>query len=274
MFTTLTLFSFAGTITLMAAYLLWANPLALPQPAIPSQSVVEGMVAISLLCTLLATINATPSSDMGIRFTVIAAAGSATFLVQAIYLIGLLRHGIQGLGLVLLPATGLPLLLIPFLPVMDSGSWLEAGSLLEATHLIISMTAYAVMTLSTLHAVMYLSLNRALKAKFIHPVTQAMPSLLEIEVHMFAQVRGTLWLLGLGILTGLSWQWMEMNHFALLSHKVILSLIAWTLLLALELGHRHHVWRQKVSSYMVVSAYVLMLLAYFGSRFIMTELHG
>ena len=258
----------------MAAYLLWAKPLALPLPTIPSRSLVEGMVAISLLCILIATIDTAPSGEMGIRFTMIGAAGSATFLVQMIYLIGLLRHGIHGLGLVLLPATGLPLLLIPFLPTMDSGSWLEAGSLLEATHLIISMTAYAMMTLSALHAIMYLSLNRALKAKFIHPVTQAMPSLLEIEVHMFAQVRGTLWLLGLGILTGLSWQWMEMEHFTLLSHKVILSLIAWALLLVLELGHRHRVWRQKVSSYMVLSAYILMLLAYFGSRFIMTELHS
>ncbi|MDQ6951471.1 MAG: cytochrome c biogenesis protein CcsA [Mariprofundales bacterium] len=268
------LFPLAGLSSLIAAYLLWTKPLTLPQLVTNPQPLIKVAVIISILLTIIATIATTPTGAQGIRFTIIASAGSATILIQLIYLIGLLRHGIYGLGLVLLPATGLPLLFIPMIPTGHEGSWLEPNSILGASHLVISMGAYAVITLSALHALMYLIINRALKAKRIHPITQAMPALLDIETHMFAQVRGTLWLLSLSILTGLSWQWIEMSHFSLLSHKVMLSIIAWVLLLVLELGHQHRVWRQKVSSYMVLVAYTLMLLAYFGSRFIMTEIHG
>jgi len=269
----LMLFPLAGLISITAAYLLWASPLKLPQPWPDPQPIIAGAVGLSLMLTCIAAIAVAPSSDLGIQFTLIEAAASASFLVQSIYLIGLLRHGVRGLGLVLLPTTAIALLLIPLLPTGHGGSWLETSSWLEASHLIVSMSAYAVMTLSALHAIMHLLLNRALKSKRIHPITRAMPPLTDIETHMFAQVRGTLWLLGLGILTGLSWQWIAWSHFDILTHKVLLSLLAWVMLLVIETGHRRNAWRNKVSSYLVISAYLLMLLAYFGSTFIMAELH-
>jgi len=258
---------------MVAAYLLWAKPLNLPHPQRDIQPMIAGCVALSLFLTVISAVAMAPSSALGIQFTLIEAAASASFLVQAIYLIGLIRHGVRGLGLILLPLSALSLLLIPMLPTGHEGSWLEVGSWLEASHLLVSMSAYAVMTLSALHAVMHLLLNRALKSKRIYPFTHAMPPLSDIETHMFAQVRGTLWLLGLGILTGLSWQWVQWSHFALLSHKVLLSFIAWIMLLIIETGHQRNAWHHKVSSYLVISAYVTMLLAYFGSTLIMTELH-
>jgi len=273
MLSMLALFSIAGVVSMVAAYLLWAQPLNLPQPWKDPQPIVVGCVTLSLVLTIVAAIAVAPSSALGIQFTLIEAAASASFLVQMIYLIGLVRHRIRGLGLVLLPTTGLALMLTPLLPTGHGNSWLEVGSWLEASHLLVSMGAYAVMTLSALHAVMYLLLNRALKSKRIHPITRTMPPLTDIETHMFAQVRGTLWLLGLGILTGLSWQWVEWSHFDLLNHKVLLSFIAWVMLLIIETGHHRSIWRNKVSSYLVISAYMLMLLAYFGSTFIMAELH-
>ncbi|MDQ6963933.1 MAG: cytochrome c biogenesis protein CcsA [Mariprofundales bacterium] len=269
----LTLFPLAALISMAAAYLLWAKPLNLPQPWSDIQPVVAWCITLSLLLTLIAAVALAPSSELGIKFTLIEAAASASFLVQAIYLVGLIRHGIRGLGLILLPVSALALLLIPLLPTGHESSWLETDSWLEASHLLLSMSAYAVMTLSAFHAIMHLLLNRALKSKRIHPLTRAMPPLKDLDTHMFAQVDGTLWLLGLGILTGLSWQWMQWSHFALLTHKVLLSFIAWILLLIIKTGHQRNLWRHKLSSYLVISAYITMLLAYFGSTFIMAELH-
>ncbi|RMH51604.1 MAG: hypothetical protein D6682_04260 [Zetaproteobacteria bacterium] len=270
---TLILFPLAGAVSLVAAWLLWARALDRPLPTKEPQPLIATCVSISLFFTLIGAIGAAPSSPLGIRFTLIDAAASASFLVQLIYLIGLLRHGIHGLGMILLPVTGLALILTPLLPTGHRGSWLETDSWLEASHLALSMSAYAVATLSALHAVMHLLLDRALKAKRIHPLIRAMPPLTDIERHMFAQVRGALWLLGAGILTGLSWQWVAWGHFALLSHKVLLSFLAWILLLIIALAHRRGSWRNKTSSYLVIGTYLTMLLAYFGSRFIMAELH-
>ncbi|MDX8412933.1 MAG: cytochrome c biogenesis protein CcsA [Mariprofundales bacterium] len=272
-FSMVTLFPVAGLISLVAAYLLWAKPLHLPHPQNEIQPIIAGCVGLSLLLTMITAVAMAPSSELGIQFTLIEAAASASLMVQGIYLVGLIRHGVRGLGLILLPVSALSLLLIPLLPTGHAGSWLEVGSLLEASHLLLSMSAYAVMTLSALHAVMHLLLNRALKSKRIHPVTRAMPPLNDVETHMFAQVNGTLWLLGLGILTGLSWQWVEWSHFSLLNHKVLLSFLAWILLLIIKTGHQRNAWRHRVSSYLVISAYVTMLLAYFGSTLIMSELH-
>ena len=77
--------------------------------------------------------------------------------------------------------------------------------MMEASHLLFSLLAYAILTLAMLHAAMHLLLDRALKRKQIGPIVQSLPSLLEVENHMYAQVRTATWLLALSILTGLVW---------------------------------------------------------------------
>jgi len=260
------LFPLAGVITLACATLLWvgARRSELPQRLTPV------LMLLSIAATLMAFIKINPVTSEGINFTLAAGVAVATMIVQGMYTVGVIRHGIHGLGLFLLPATAIPLLLLPFLPHAHAPNWVHTTSILETGHLLVSLIAYAVLTLAAVHAVMQILLDRALKRKQINPLIQALPSLLEIDRHMFAQVRLAAWLVGISILTGLSWQWIEFQHFALLNHKVLLALFSFGVLVLLLIKRGQSQWPGRIASRVVLTAYGLLLLAYFGVKFIHT----
>ena len=262
------LFPLAGLITAACAIMLWRGVWRPPQ--IDAKTLVK-VLSVSMLITFYALFRLEPITDWGLDFRLAAGISVCVLIVQYIYVLGLMRHGIHGLGLFLLPATAIPLFIIPLLsddPILR----VHASSMMEASHLLLSLLAYAILTLATLHAVMHLLLDRSLKQKRIGPIVQAMPSLLEIETHMYAQVGTAALFLGLGILSGLIWQWEEMGHFALLSHKVVLSLISWIGLIALLAMRRRSGWQSRRAAWMVIAAYVLLLLAYFGVRMVQSLL--
>ncbi len=263
------LFPLAGLITAACAIMLWRG---VWQPVQVSPKTLALLLSASMLITLYALFRLEPITDWGLDFRLAASVSICVLIVQYIYVLGLLRHGIHGLGLFLLPATAIPLLIIPLLP---NGPILrvQVSSMMEASHLLLSLLAYAILTLATLHAVMHLLLDRALKHKRIGPIVQAMPSLLEIETHMYAQVGTAALILGLGILSGLTWQWEELGRFNLLSHKVILSTFSWTVLIALLGMRRQAGWQGgRRAGWMVIAAYILLLLAYFGVRIVQSLL--
>jgi len=119
-----------------------------------------------------------------------------------------------------------------------------------------------------LYAVMQLLLDRALTQKKIGFFVQAMPSLMDISNYLFVHVRWAIWLLGLSILTGLAWQWVEMHRFVLFNHKVLLAIFAWTTLMTLYYLRQKSAWHHNRGSKMVLFAYVTLMLAYFGVKII------
>lgn len=265
----ISLFPLAGLITAACAAVLWR---AVWHPGHTNPKGLALALSASMLITLYALAGLEPITDWGLDFRLTAALAICVLIVQYLYFLGLLRHGIHGLGLFLLPATALPLLVMPLLsddPILR----VHVSSMMEAGHLLLSLLAYGILTLATLHAVMHLMLDRALKRKKIGPIIQAMPSLLEVETHMYAQVGSAMMMLGLGILSGLIWQWEELGHFSLLSHKVILSTFSWVVLVALLSMRRTAGWQSKRAGWMVIAAYLLLLLGYFGAHMIQSLLH-
>ncbi|MDX8403515.1 MAG: cytochrome c biogenesis protein CcsA [Mariprofundaceae bacterium] len=262
-------FSIAGLLTLICAYLIWSDIWKGPAPErVNKKPAVEIILLVSIALIIWGCFKLEPVTDQGIHFSLTAAVVIAILLIQGMYLIGLWKHGVRGLGLFLLPATAVLLLLIPLLPESNSDQWIHTSSLLESGHLLISLLAYAILTLAAFHAIMHLILDRSLKLKKISPVIQAMPSLFEIETHLFAQVRWATSLLAIGILTGLTWQWVEFQHFALFSHKVLLALFSFAVLILLLSKRKKVGWHGRRASHMVLAAYTLLLLAYFGAKLI------
>jgi len=265
------LFPLSGLITAVCAWQLWlgvwnranlgAKPLAL-------------ILTASMLISIYALARMEPITNWGLDFRLSASVAICVLIVQYIYVLGLFRYGIHGLGLFLLPATALPLFIMPFLP-NDPILRIHVTSMMEASHLIFSLLAYAVLTLAMLHAIMHLLLDRSLKRKQIGPIVQALPSLFDLENHMYAQVRSSTWLLALGIMTGIAWQWGYFNHHLdLISHKVVLSVFSWSVLLVLLTKRKRAGWQGRRASWMVIAAYLLLLLSYFGVRLVQAWLHA
>ncbi len=268
------LFLSAGALTSGAAILLWRESLHRRADDIrPGTARTSGLVGASVLLTIWALHLIEPVTAQGINFTLATGVALATLIVQVIYLFGILRHGVQGLGLFLLPSTALPLLVLPFLPEAHAPNWVHTSSLLETGHLLISLIAYAVLTLAAVHALMHIMLDRALKRKRLSGMIQALPSLFDIERYMIAQVKTATVLIGLSILTGLTWQWTAYQHFAILNHKVLLALFSFGVLLLLLFKRQRAGWSTRVASRVTLTAYGLLLLAYFGVKLIESWLH-
>ncbi|MBF0281269.1 MAG: cytochrome c biogenesis protein CcsA [Zetaproteobacteria bacterium] len=259
--------SAAGISTLIASFLLWRE--VIKGHEMGSQAVgVISATALSLLILTYAGFTLGIISHRGIEGTLLSSVIATTWFVQGIYLLGLLKHGLRGLGLFLLPITALALLISAFLPHEEVIYWIPTSSLLDTGHLLISLIAYALMTIAALHAVMYLLVDRMLKRKKISLLMQSMPSLFDMETYMCAQLLWAVVLLGISILSGLLWQWVDFHHFALLSHKVLLAFFAFIILLTVVLKRKRAGWYGRRTSQMILGAYALLLLAYFGVKII------
>jgi len=269
MVTSSILFVAAGLLSLLGAVIIWRNALQTShQTDHGSSNSIAGIVSVAIILNVWAIHLLDSVTVNGINFTLATGAAVLTFLVHVIYTIGILRHGVQGLGLFLLPISALPLFLIPILPQAHEPNWVQTSSLIETSHLLISMGAYALLTLAAIHAVMQILLDRALKKKKLSRFVQALPSLLDVERHMFAQVKVATMLIGISILTGLVWQWVDYQHFALLSHKVLLALFSLGVLILLQVKRHRACWSSSTASRTVLMAYGLLLLSYFGVKFI------
>ena len=268
------LFFIAGLVTLACAGLLWQETLQrkdLTSPQIANTVATMMLAAIFLNVWAIHLIGSVGAE--GINFTLATGVAVSTLIVQAIYTFGILRHGIQGLGLFLLPLTALPLLVIPILPEANAPNWVHTSSLMETSHLLTSMFAYAVLTLAAIHALMHILFDRALKKKHLTTLFQALPPLMDIERHMIAQVKTASLLIAVSVLTGLVWQWVDYHHFALLNHKVMLALFSLAVLLLLLFKRRRASWPTRIASRSVLAAYILLMLAYFGVKLISNWLH-
>jgi len=269
MMTSSMLFFAAGLLTLSATFIIWRDALQRRNTTeqAPSNNIATVLsIAIGLNIWAIHLLNSVTAE--GINFNLATGAAVLTLLVHVIYTIGILRHGIQGLGLFLLPATALPLFLIPLLPEAHAANWVHTSSLLETSHLLLSMGAYAVLTLAAIHALMQIMLDRALKKKQLSTFVQALPPLMHIERHLFAQVKAASILIAISILTGLLWQWIDHQHLALLNHKVLLALFALGVLILLQIKRHQASWSTRIASQAVLMAYGLLILSYFGVKLI------
>jgi len=266
------LFFSSGLLTMLCAVIIWRKALQRSAQPGPANSI-AGIVAVSLVLNIWAIHLLDLMTESGINFTLATGTAVMVLLVQAIYCIGILRHGIQGLGLFLLPAVAVPLFLIPILPEAHTPNWVHTSSLLETGHLLISLLAFAILTLAAIHALMQIMLDNALKKKRISTLVQSLPALVDIERHMFAQVKLATTLIAVSILTGLVWQWVEYEHFALLNHKVLLALFSFGVLMLLQIKRHRASWPTSTASRTVLAAYALLMLAYFGVKTIQALLN-
>ena len=134
------LFFAAALITLIAAAMLWRDA---KQPHDSKSTNIASTTASLMAAAIGANVWAihlleSVTTD-GINFTLATSTAVFTLIVQVVYTFGILRHGIQGLGLFLLPLTALPLFLTPILPEAHVPNWVHTTSLLETGHLLLAL---------------------------------------------------------------------------------------------------------------------------------------
>jgi ABC-type uncharacterized transport system permease subunit len=193
----------------------------------------------------------------------------ASSVAVATLLIVSLFKPVLSISAFLFPIAGLTLLLAAGLPSPERATGMTPGI---ALHALSSAMAFAVLGIAAIQSVLLGFQNHALRHHRLRGLVQSLPPLTTMERILFELIWASIALLTLSILSGFVF---IDNMFAQhLVHKTTLSLIAWCILACLLAGHHWLGWRGMRAVRWTLGGYAVLLLAYFGSKFVLEILLG
>ncbi len=204
-------------------------------------------------------------SHAGLNFAFFNALSLASWTVVASLLLSSLTKPIENLALVILPLAALTVGLDLMYPAV--GFMSEEATWILKLHVLLSMLAYSMLTLAAVQAVLLAVQDRALRRRKPNSFIRSLPPLMTMEALLFEMIGIGFTLLTLALLSGFAF--LE-NMFAQhLVHKTVLSVMAWLVFGGLLLGRRVWGWRGQKAIRWTLSGFLLLILAYFGSKFVL-----
>ena len=134
-------------------------------------------------------------------------------------------------------------------------------------HAWLALLAYATLAIAALLAIFLWAQERALRRREFHRWLRALPPLTELETLLFRTITVGFVLLAATLLTGVLF--VENLLAQHLVHKTVLSLLSWLAFGALLVGRWRLGWRGATAVRWTLAAMILLLLAFFGSKFVL-----
>lgn len=266
-----TIFAAAIAITL---YLLCTFGLLLQlrqHPAFKNQRktalLAPGFLALATHAFILYTTMITPDGiNLGFYSSLSLISASITLLI----LFSSLRHPVEILSIIIMP---LAVLMITLDILHSSDHIIAAGSsggLLF--HIMSSLIAYSILGLAAAYAIVLSIQNRLLHRHQPGGFIRLLPPLKTMESILFETITVGFVCLSISLLSGFIF--LE-NIFAQhLVHKTALSIIAWIVFAILLIGHWFLGWRGRTAIRWTLGGFLSLMLAYFGSKFVLEVVLG
>lgn len=134
-------------------------------------------------------------------------------------------------------------------------------------HAWLALLAYATLAIAALLALMLWLQERALRQREFRGWLRALPPLVELETLLFRTIGAGFVLLTATLLTGAVF--VEDLFAQHLIHKTVLSVLSWLAFGGLLLGRWRRGWRGNRAVQWTLVAMVLLVLGYFGSKFVL-----
>ncbi|TWH09476.1 ABC-type uncharacterized transport system permease subunit [Pseudoxanthomonas taiwanensis J19] len=139
-------------------------------------------------------------------------------------------------------------------------------------HAWLALLAYATLAIAAMLAVMLRIQERALRRRTFSTWLRSLPPLTELESLLFRTIGAGFALLSLTLLTGVLFVEDFLSQH--LVHKSVLSMLSWLVFGGLLLGRWRYGWRGVRAVRWTLTAMVLLLLAFFGSKFVLELVLG
>ncbi len=188
-----------------------------------------------------------------------------SWLVSIQILISSLYRPLHSLGIVMFPLSGIASLLSVFLPAADSASAISSQYL--QAHIMVSIIAYSLIMLSALQAVTLAFQEHAIRSHHPGGFIRLLPPLHDMENLLFQMIGFGFIFLSTALLSGFFF--VEDLFAQQLVHKTVLSIIGWFILAILLFGRFKFGWRGRIAIRWTLSAFVFIMLAYFGSKLVL-----
>lgn len=135
-------------------------------------------------------------------------------------------------------------------------------------HIVVSVAAYALLTLASVAALAVFLQERALKRKRRGALSAALPPVADSESLQL----GLLWAAAVGlavaVLSGMATEYFETGRALVFDHKTVLSLLTLAVVAGLLIAHLRTGLRGRRGARVVLLAYLLLTLAYPGVKFV------
>lgn len=187
-----------------------------------------------------------------------------SWTMVALTLTGSLKRPLENLLILLLPLAVISILLATFLPSSYEAHDFSAGI---GFHILLAVLAYSTITIAALHALLLAFQNHQLKDRHSLRFISRLPPLQTMESLLFEILWLGLALLSLVIVSGLVF--MDDIFSQHLTHKLVLSFIAWAVFAVLLWGRHRLGWRGRTAIRWTLTGFVFLVLAYFGSKFVL-----
>ena len=189
------------------------------------------------------------------------------WLTVLIYWTGSFFYRLEGLQVLVVPtAAGLSLL-----PLVLPGVHPLTNTHLTAfkAHLVISLLAYSLFTIASLHVLMMAVMERRLHHGNLPQFLQNLPPLLTMERLLFQIIFAGFVLLTLTLGSGILFSEELFDKPMQFTHKTVFGILSWTIFGAMLTGRALYGWRGRVAMRWTLAGFLSLLFAYIGSKFVL-----
>lgn len=227
----------------------------------------EKMLPVPALLLHLVLLIDTVSNPAGLNLGVGNALSAIIWLAGLIYWLGSFRYRLEILQapLAWLAAVAvLSPLVLPTTHVLGNTQLLAFR-----VHLIIALLAYSLFTIAAMHAALM-----AVVEKRLHNVNQSemganLPPLLTLESLLFRIIGVGFVLLTLTLASGILFSEELFREPMQFNHKTVFAILSWMVFAALLSGRRLWGWRGRIAIRWTLAGFVMLVLAYIGSKFVL-----
>ena len=198
----------------------------------------------------------------GLNLAFFNALALTSWTVVTLLLVSGITKPVENLGILILPLAALTLFLETRFPSADFMRPAMGWDI--KIHVLLSMLAYSLLTLASVQAILLAVQDHHLHTRQPGGFVRALPPLQTMESLLFEMIGAGFALLTLALLSGFAF--LEDMFAQHLVHKTVLSSLGWLVFGGLLVGRFRYGWRGRTAIIWTLSGFVMLVLAYFGSK--------
>ncbi len=187
-----------------------------------------------------------------------------SLVISLLVIISSISKPLENLLIAVFPMAALIILVDSVTPGSDKVSQLSGGL---GWHIILSILAYSILVIAAIQAVLLYMQNKQLKSHKTSGLIKALPPLQTMDALLFEMI----WI-GMVLLTAsfvIGWPYIIDIQGQHLLHKTALSIMSWLVFAVLLFGRFNFGWRGITASRLTLVGTGFLILAYFGSKFVL-----
>ena len=250
----------------------WAEAGAAGAAAGPGGAAIERFLVLAPLALHSLLLGRSIFQPDGLHLGLGNAVSAILWLTVLIYWAGSFHYRLEGLQSLVLPVAAVAALLPAILPAAHPLPHTEF--LVFKIHLLIAMAAYSLLTIASLHVLLMTLIERRLHEGALTGPMRRLPPLLSLEKLLFQIIWAGFLLLTLTIASGVIFSEELFGRAARFNHKTVFGVLSWVIFAALLAGRHVYGWRGRVAVRWTLAGFLMLVLAYIGSKFVLEVLLG